>query len=67
LEPEYPLSYGNITVFSIFPLHAQRRRAMVIHGKGRVQKTTCRLKRSQRITIMAMKKKSKKKKAAKKS
>jgi hypothetical protein len=48
-------------------LRIQRGRAIVIHGKGRVQKTTCRLKRSQRITIMAMKKKSKKKKAAKKS
>jgi hypothetical protein len=76
LEPEWSLSYGNISVFSIFHLRATGRCAIVIHGKGAGPRTkSATLSRPpadgnthQRITIMAkMKKKHKKKKAAKKS
>jgi hypothetical protein len=77
LEPECPLSYGNIRVFSIFRLRASNPYAIVIHGKGTGPRTkSATLRRPhptdgnthQRITTMAaMKKKKKAKKAAKKS
>jgi hypothetical protein len=75
LEPECPLSYGNIRVFSIFLLRASNPYAIVIHGKGtspRTKSATLRrpptdVNTHQRITTMAaMKKKKKAKKAAKK-
>jgi hypothetical protein len=75
LEPECPLSYGNIKVFSIFLLRASSPHAIFIHGKRTSPRTkSATLSRPptdgnthQRITTMAaMKKKKKAKKAAKK-
>jgi hypothetical protein len=76
LEPECPLSYGNIRVFSIFLLRASSRHAIFIDGKETSPRTKSATLRTpptgdnthQRITTMAaMKKKKKAKKAAKKS
>jgi hypothetical protein len=75
LESECALSYGNISVFSIFLLRHSRPYAIVNHGQGASPRTKSeKLNKppadeqhaTQRITIMAMKKKAKKKKAAKK-
>jgi hypothetical protein len=75
LEPECPLSYGNIRVFSIFRLRVSSPYAIVIHGRKRAQGPNPRRSENhptdgnthQRITTMAaMKKKKKAKKAAKK-